>query len=183
MIQIKMHGLGGQGVVTAAKILVEAVVIHEQRFARSLPAYGHERRGAPIYADVMVADEAILLNTFVYHPDIVLLFDPSVIDKGVDICAGMHAGTQLVLNCHPGDPAPAEHTLPWKHIIRVNAKQIALDLLQRNIPNSAMLGALARTGVVGILPVLHAIEKIFGSKAGDLNVQAAREAYDTAQIV
>jgi len=194
MIQIKIYGLGGQGVVTAAKILVEAVVLHELRYAKSLPAYGHERRGAPIYTDVMISDEVILMNSFVYQPDIVMLFDPSVIDKGIDICSGCHSETQLVANLPPNfsephtlEPAASSRTIAnlkcFRQVFQVNATQIALDTLNKNIPNSAMLGSLARSGVVKLGPVLSALDHVFGEKAGALNTRAAREAYESTQIL
>lgn len=81
MIRLKFYGLGGQGVVTAAKVLSAAVSIHEGKYAVTIPAYGHERRGAPVYTDVVVDNEPILLNCFVYEPDIVLVMDPSVREK------------------------------------------------------------------------------------------------------
>ena len=80
MYQLKLYGLGGQGVVTAARILVEACTIYDGKYARSLPAYGHERRGAPVFADVMIDEVQILLSSFVYDPDCVMLFDPSFDD-------------------------------------------------------------------------------------------------------
>ncbi|MCU0289148.1 MAG: 2-oxoacid:acceptor oxidoreductase family protein, partial [Acidobacteria bacterium] len=98
MYRIKLHGLGGQGVVTAAKILAHAVSIHENKFGKTVPAFGHERRGAPVFADVMIDDQPVLINSFVYEPDVVVLFAPSVMDQGISIAQGIHHESILVIN-------------------------------------------------------------------------------------
>jgi 2-oxoacid:acceptor oxidoreductase gamma subunit (pyruvate/2-ketoisovalerate family) len=178
MKRLKLYGLGGQGVVTAAKILAHAVSIHEGRYAKSLPTYGHERRGAPIFADVMVDDHEILLNTFVYDPDLVLLFDISVIDKGMDIYAGADSETLLLVNAKDHNIVlMLRQRLSWKEIYSVDATRIALHVLGRNIPNSAMLGALAKTGIVALDSIQRSLKEHFGRKAGEINVKAATEAY------
>ena len=181
MIKMKIYGLGGQGVVTAAKILVQAVAIHEERYAKSLPAYGHERRGAPIFTDVMIGDEAILPNTFVYYPDIVVLFDQSVVSKGVDVTAGAHNNTKLVVNGN--DHQASLLSEGWTDVFLVNASEIAVQKFCKNIPNSAMLGAIARTGIVGLTSIEQAIMNILPEKIAARNVAAAREAYEKTQII
>lgn len=178
MYQLKIYGLGGQGVVTASEILVHAAALHEHRYARSLPAYGHERRGALVFADVMLDTEPILLSSFVYKPDYVLLFDPSVADKGVDIGQGVSTDTVLVLNT--GDSAVLarfREGLPWKTIYHVDATRIALNTIGSNIPNSAMLGACAKTGIVRLESVCHSLAEAFGRERSEDNVRAAKEAY------
>lgn len=184
MYKVKIYGLGGQGVVTAAKILAQAVSIYEHRYAKSLPAYGHERRGAPVFADVMVDNQAILLSSFVYEPDYVLVFDPSVVDEGIDIGKGAGTETVLVVNAEkPGVLARPSRDLIWKEIYYVNATRIALNVIGRDIPNSAMLGALAKTGIVDLESVCCSLRETFGSKAGEANVRAATEAYNQTRKV
>lgn len=184
MIKIKLYGLGGQGVVTASKILTHAVVINENRFGRSLPAYGAERRGAPIFADVMVDDVDIHLTSFVYAPDMVVVFDPSVINKGMDIFSGVHPATELILNT--SSPKVIDKycsSVPWKKVYSIDAQKITLDTIGKDIPNSAMLGAVAFAGIVTIESIKKSLLEIFGKKAGELNVQAAEIAYaQTKQI-
>ncbi|MDO4548760.1 MAG: 2-oxoacid:acceptor oxidoreductase family protein, partial [Clostridia bacterium] len=100
MKRLKFYGIGGQGVVTAAKTLSIAVSIHEDEYAITVPAYGHERRGAPVYTDMVIDEKPIVLNCFVYEPDIVIVLDASIIDKHkqVDVGKGMHPETVLVIN-------------------------------------------------------------------------------------
>jgi pyruvate ferredoxin oxidoreductase gamma subunit len=178
MYQLKLYGLGGQGVVTAARILVEACTIYEDRWARSLPAYGHERRGAPVFADVMIDAQPILLNSFVYDPDCVVLFDPSVVSMGVNVEQGVRDRTVLVVNARAPRSLPGEVTkLPWKEIYCVDSTTIALEAMGKPILNSPMLGALAKTGVVDLESLCQALTVDLGATRGESSVRAAREAY------
>lgn len=174
MKQIKIHGLGGQGVVTAAKILAEAVALGENKNAQAIPAYGHERRGAPVYADVITDEEPIRLKSFVYNPDVVVLFDLSVMEKGIDVMAGVTEETLFIVN------APeVKGEMPFKNqeIYYVDAQNISLEVIKRDIPNSAMLGAIAGAGLANIEAVKATVEKTFG-KGGAINAEAAQRAYD-----
>ena len=177
MKQVKIFGLGGQGVVTAAKIFAEAVAIGEGKHAQSIPAYGHERRGAPVYSDVIFSEEPIKVKSFVYDPDYVVIFDLAVMDKGVDVMVGINDNTIFIIN---GECVLPEYPFAKQPMYYVNARQIALDTLGRDIPNSAMLGAMAGAGLVGIGAVMEMIKKYFG-KAGDINARAAQQAYDGLQ--
>lgn len=143
MIRLKFYGLGGQGVVTAAKVLSEAVSIYEGKYAVTIPAYGHERRGAPVYTDVVVDNEPILLNCFVYEPDIVLVMDPSVREKNIDVGKGKHDGTVLVLNTKSEREASEYmEQYGFQKAYYTDAVDVALKWIRRPIPNGAMLGAL-----------------------------------------
>jgi pyruvate ferredoxin oxidoreductase gamma subunit len=184
VFQAKLYGLGGQGVVTASELLVHAAVVHEHLYARSLPAYGHERRGAPVLADVMIDDQPVLLNSFAYNPDYVLVFDPSVVDRGVDIGSGADSDTALLVNT--GDPMDLTRLTPgvaWKVVYCVDATRIAIDTLGSDMPSSAMLGAFATTGIVSLESVCSVLLQTFGSSRGDANVVAARKAYSGTKRV
>ena len=174
MKQIKMFGLGGQGVVTAAKVFCEAVAIHENAYAQAIPAYGHERRGAPVYADAMISRDPIKMKGFVYAPDNVVIFDLSVMDKGIDVMAGTTDQTVFIVNApelEQGYPFSG-HKVYW-----VDAQAIAIDALGVDIPNTAMLGALAGAELVGIEAVKSSIADKFGTHAQP-NLAAAQAAYD-----
>ncbi len=182
MVNIKFYGLGGQGVVTAAKILSTAVSIHEDKYAVTIPAYGHERRGAPVYTDIRVDDVPVLANCFVYEPDVVLVMDDTIRDKGIDVSTGKHENTVLVINTQNKDIAGNyKEQYDFKEVFYVDATHCALDNIGLNIPNTAMLGALARSGIVGIESVSQALEETFGGKAGMSNAKAARQAYDRTE--
>ncbi|MHC1719846.1 MAG: 2-oxoacid:acceptor oxidoreductase family protein [Clostridiaceae bacterium] len=178
MIRLKFYGLGGQGLVTAAKMLSEAVSLYEGKYAITVPAYGAERRGAPVNNSIVIDDEPVLVNCFVYEPDIVLVADHTITEKGVDISEGIHKDTILVLNTEDENVLETYKKYNFKKIYYVDATQVALDIIGMPIPNGSMLGELAATGLVKIESIEKAIKDTFGEKAGDKNAKAARSAYE-----
>lgn len=174
MKQIKLFGLGGQGVVTAAKVFAKAVALGDGKNALSIPAYGHERRGAPVYSDLMVSDDPIKLRSFVYEPDVVIIFDLSVIDKGVDVMAGTNKDTLFVIN---SPSVPASAPFAGHKVMYVDALTIALDEIKRDIPNTTMLGAMAGAGLCSLKSVQEAIMENFG-KNGAVNAKSAGRGHD-----
>lgn len=179
MQKLKFYGLGGQGVVTAAKTLSVAVSIYDGKYAITVPAYGHERRGAPVFTDIVVDEEPILLNCFVYQPDIVVVMAEDVVNKNVDITKGMTPETVLILNTSSEEKAKEFHQkYGFKKTYYVDATQIAVDTIGRDIPNGPILGALAKTGIVPVESVEKALYDTFGEKAGEKNANAARKAYE-----
>lgn len=176
MLQVRLHGLGGQGVVSAAKMLAEAVGLYEGRYAQAMPAYGHERRGAPVFAYLVISEEPILLKSFVYEPDFVLVFDTAVIRQGVEVAAGARPETCFVVNSR-GPLPPEEPWLGFPSIYWVDATAISLKHVGRNIPNAAMMGAFAATGALSLDAVCAAIRHTWQGEAGERNVRACQEAY------
>ncbi|MFA7572481.1 MAG: 2-oxoacid:acceptor oxidoreductase family protein [Lutispora sp.] len=184
MTNIKFYGLGGQGVVTAAKTLSIAVSIYEDKYAVTIPAYGHERRGAPVYTDIRIDSEPLLANCFVYEPDIVLVMDETIKEKHIDISKGKHNDTVLVINT--ADKCVAEsykNLYDFKEVYYVDATHCAIKNIGLDIPNGSMLGALANTGMVAINSIEEALKDTFGEKAGASNAKAAREAYGKTQKI
>lgn len=178
MQKIKFYGIGGQGAVTAAKILSIAVSLHQNEYAITVPAYGHERRGAPVYAHIIVDDKPVLLNCYVYEPDIAVVFDDHLIDMGVNVGEGCTENTVLVINSSNTEMIERyRKEYGFRTIYACDATDAALKNIGLNIPNSAMLGALARTGVVKIEAVVSAVTESFG-KVGEKNGNAARYAYE-----
>lgn len=178
MHRIKFYGIGGQGAVTAAKVLSHAVSIYQDEYAITVPAYGHERRGAPVYAHIIVDDKPVTLNCYVYEPDVVVVFDDTVMDKNVNVGEGCQDHTILVLNTGSREVVEKyRNAYGFKEIYWSDGTGAAMNNIGLAIPNSAMLGALAKTGVVQIDAVEKAINDSFG-KVGEKNVKAAREAYE-----
>jgi len=177
MLKLKFYGLGGQGVVTAAKIFATAVSLYEGKYAITVPSYGYERRGAPVTTSVITDDNKILLNTFVYNPDIVLVIDPRVISRSINISEGIHKETILILNTEDPKVLDTYSKYNFKNIYYANGTKIALEKTGRGIPNTSMLGVLASAGIVTIQSIEKAIKDRFKGKAGDENAEAATEAY------
>ncbi|MFX1283936.1 MAG: 2-oxoacid:acceptor oxidoreductase family protein [Promethearchaeota archaeon] len=178
MDRIKFFGLGGQGVITAAKILCHAVFIYENKFARNFPAFGQERRGAPVFSDVMIDSEPILLNSFVYNPDFVIVLNQNIIDKGIDIGKGIHDNTTLVINIETERMiSRLRKEFNFKEIHYVNATKITTEIIGSNITGGAILGAFANTGVVKIKSINKSLTEFFTKELGEKNAKAAQEAY------
>ena len=124
MIQLKFYGIGGQGVVTAAKLLSKAVSLYEDEYAITVPSYGHERRGAPVNTSIIVDREPVLLNSFVYEPDIVVVFDPELIHKKVNVAEGIHPDSVLVLNSEREDVLKAYGEMGFAASIMWTVRQL-----------------------------------------------------------
>jgi len=182
VIEIRFHGRGGQGAVVASNILAVACFI-EGKSVQAFPAFGVERRGAPVEAYIRVDEKKIHLRTNVYKPDHVVVLDPTLIEV-VDVSRGLQPGGVLLLNTDrdPGSfPRFAEFS-----VATVDAGRIALrhGLGSRTHPivNTGILGAFARaTGIVSLDAVCEAIREEVPSHH-EANVAAAQEAYDAAVL-
>ena len=158
MIEIRMHGRGGQGAVVACKLLASAIY-KEGKFAQSFPAFGVERRGAPVMAYTRIDDKPIHLRTEIYEPNHLIVLDENLL-LTVDVTAGLKDGGTIVIN---STKAPSEIDLPEKfNIATVDANAIAVKhgLGSRSTPivNTAILGAFSKaTGIVGLDAVERAI--------------------------
>jgi len=163
-------------------MLSHAVSLCEDKYAITVPSYGHERRGAPVYTSIIIDESFVLLNCFVYEPDIVLVMDDTLMDKGIDVSQGKKKASILVLNSGVPEKIAAYKNLDFHKMFVVDGTQIALKNIGRGIPNASMLGALAYTGIVKIDSIESAIMEQFGPKAGKLNGAAAREAYENVKV-
>ena len=183
MIRIKFYGTGGQGIVTAGKILSQAVSLYEGKYAITVPAYGHERRGAPVNTSIIIDNKPVLVNSFVYEPDYVMVLDPGVLIHHVDVGAGIHKDSVLVLNASDDEVVDKFKKFGFKNIYYTDGTGAALKNIGLPIPNGAMLGVLAATGLLSIESLEKALIDSFGQKAGEKNAKAAREAYETTEKI
>jgi pyruvate ferredoxin oxidoreductase gamma subunit/phenylglyoxylate dehydrogenase gamma subunit len=146
MPEIRIHGRGGQGTVLAAKILAKALV-EEGKYTMAIPAFGFERRGAPVVAFLRYEDHEIRAVTNIYNPNIIMCIDPSIATV-VDIFEGISDHATLV----QASKKPIGEIVRPETVERVglcDAVGIALDVFSKQITNTIMLGAFARTtGVV-----------------------------------
>ncbi|MFU8858135.1 MAG: 2-oxoacid:acceptor oxidoreductase family protein [Deferrisomatales bacterium] len=179
MIEIRFHGRGGQGAVVASNILAVACFL-EGKHVQAFPAFGVERRGAPVEAYLRVDGRKIHLRTNVYTPDHVVVLDPTLIEA-VSVSRGLKPGGVLLLNT---DHSPRDFPdFAAFRVATVDASPIALrhGLGSRTHPivNTAILGAFARaTGLVSLEAVCQAIREEVPSHHG-ANVEAAVEAYES----
>lgn len=176
MIEIRMHGRGGQGAVTSARILALAA-IREGKHAVAFPSFGPERRGAPVLAFVKVDTKPIRIRTEVQEPDVVLVLDPGLLCV-VDVTAGLDSKGIIVVNSkRKPEDIRADFGGKWK-IAAVDGSTIARETIGVPIVNTTMLGALARaSGVVGLAALDEAIKEVFSAKSAT-NIQSCHKAYE-----
>ncbi|RMF10213.1 MAG: pyruvate ferredoxin oxidoreductase [Candidatus Neomarinimicrobiota bacterium] len=177
MIEIRMHGRGGQGAVVACKILASAF-FKEGKFAQAFPAFGVERRGAPVMAFIRVDDKPIHLRTEIYSPQHLIILDPTLLQT-VDITGGLKPGGTILIN----SPLSAEDypQLASYALATVDANAIAvrhgLGSKSSPIVNTAILGAFSRsTGLIGMDALSTTIASYVPLKPEE-NVAAAQEAF------
>jgi pyruvate ferredoxin oxidoreductase gamma subunit len=171
MHEIRFHGRGGQGAVTAAELLAVAAV-EDGKQARSFPFFGVERRGAPVQAFCRISDEPIRINQHVYEPDYLVVLDSSLF-KAVDICAGLKEQGVVVANFAKD---PSELKIDAEKVYTVDATKIALRAIGRPIVNTAMLGAFARaTKLVSLESLENAVRHRFGKETAEKNIAAMRQ--------
>ncbi len=178
MKEIRFHGRGGQGVVTAAEILAAAFV-REGKFAAAFPMFGFERRGAPLTAFLRFAAEPIRERTQIYTPDCCVVIDPALA-RMPDTYQGLRPGGVVVIN-GPGSALPAG--VAAGIVAALPASAIALEELRRQAANTAMLGGLARaTGWITLASILGVLADYFTGAALEGNRRAVQRGYDEAVV-
>ncbi len=180
MIEVRVHGRGGQGGVTSAEMLAIAA-INEGKFAQAFPSFGPERRGAPVVAFARVSEKRIRNRTKVYTPDVVMVLDPSVLSI-VDVTEGLKSDGMLVINSAKSI-AELRSEFGFKtSLARVDATHIALQELGLPITNTTMLGATVKAAaLVPVEALVGPLEARFGRIAAK-NIKALHRAFAETEI-
>lgn len=180
--EIRWHGRGGQGTVTAAKVLAEAA-LKEGKYVQAFPEYGPERMGAPLRAFNRISNHPITIYCPVINPDLIAIVDPTLIGA-VDLREGMKEETIFVVNSPKGPEEIAKKLeIDGKNpIFSVNATGISLECLGKALPNTPMLGAVIKaSGLIELETLLEQIEISFQKKFGERiikgNIDSIRKAY------
>lgn len=181
LIEIRWHGRGGQGAVTSAELLAQAA-INEGKYAQAMPAFGAERRGAPVMAFVRIdSRHPIRVRAEITEPDIVVVLDPGLL-RIAKVTSGLKAGGILVVNT-PMAPADIgrEFDGNWS-LATVDATKIARELLGVPIVNTSMIGALLKSiEVVKSESLIEPLKERFGRLA-ERNINAMQKAYETTTV-
>ncbi len=180
MYEIRFHGRGGQGAVTASRILASAAFM-EGKYAVSFPFFGTERRGAPVTAFTRISDESILLKSQIYNPDIVVVLDPYVL-KTSNIVEGMKQDGFIIINS-PKDPSEFGFSVRTATVDAISiAVKFSLGSRANPVINTSMLGAFSKvTGLVTLENVVKATgENVPGKK--DANISAVKSAYESVHV-
>jgi len=171
MIEVRFHGRGGQGAVTAARLLAEAAFL-EGKYSQAFPSFGAERRGAPILAFTRINDKPIRIRTQVYEPNHVVVLDPTLIEA-VNVASGLKRGGTIVIN------SKEHHKFHGAKVAFVDATSAAIETLGVPITNTAMLGALMKvTKIVSLDSIIKAVQNTFKGKLVEKNVTAIKLAYE-----
>ena len=185
MIEIRWHGRGGQGAVTASELLAETA-LEEDKYFQAFPEYGPERMGAPIRAYTRISTSPIRQHCQVTEPDAVVVLDPTLIGV-VDFTDGLKADGVLVVNT-PLSPTELRERLGFNggRVIVIDATRIAMDAMGRNIPNTPMIGALLKAiEAVSKEDIIEGIRNRLGPRVGEkmaeANVEALERAYKEAE--
>jgi len=183
MFQIRVHGRGGQGVVTSAEMLSVAAFL-EGRWAQAFPSFGSERMGAPVMAFCRIDDREIRSREPVARPDALIIQDPTLLHQ-VNVFEGLSPSGYVLINTGRSldqlGIAEFLGTLPAGHVRAVPATELSVRHMGRPLPNTALLGALcAVTGVLKLASVEEAIRQKFRAELAAKNIAAAREAYELA---
>lgn len=186
MLQVRIHGRGGQGVVSGAEILAVAAFL-EGKHAQAFPSFGSERMGAPVMAFCRIDDKPIRLREPVMEPDALIVQDPTLLHQ-VDLFNGVRPAAIVLIN----STRPVEELgldsllqrLPQLRLFALAATDIAVRHVGRPVPNVPLLAAFAAlTQLIGIDSVIAALRDKFPARIAEVNAAAAREAYALASAL
>jgi len=179
--EIRWHGRGGQGAVTSAELVAQAA-INEGKYAQAFPAFGAERRGAPVVAFVRISsNQPIRVRAEIAEPDVVVVLDPGLL-RIVDVTSGLKATGMLVVNTKKQpEQIRQEFNVNWS-LATVDATKIAEELLGVPIVNTSMIGALLKaTEVVKLESLFEPLRQRFGRLA-ERNIEAMKRAHEETLV-
>ncbi len=184
MFQVRIHGRGGQGVVTAAELLSVAAFI-EGKHAQAFPSFGSERMGAPVMSFCRIDDKEIRLREPIQEPDALVIQDTSLFNS-INVFEGLKTDGFILINSTRSFEELGIQDFvtkfPAHHICVVNATELAMKHVNRPVPNAALLGGFAAiSGQLHMTSVAEAILGKFPGSIGEANVAAAEEAFDIAK--
>ncbi len=180
MIEVRFHGRGGQGAVTAAEIVAQAA-IKKGDYAQAFPSFGPERRGAPVQAFLRVSDKPIRLRSKIYEPDNVLILDPTLLRSG-NPAMGLKKNGFVVINSNKSEEE-LKKLFPGHNIAYVDASTIAKEEMGISITNTTMLGALLKaTGMMELDMLKEPVNNRFG-KIAQKNINSYTRAFKETKII
>jgi pyruvate ferredoxin oxidoreductase gamma subunit len=184
LYEIRWHGRGGQGAVTAAKIVAQAAYLKGHQGVTAAPSFGAERRGVPVSALTRISPEPVMLVSQVEKPDAVVVLDQTLL-KYHEVTSGLSSGGWLVVN---SSLHPKELDIKGDfNIATADATKVCreLELMVGGLPmvNTAMLGAFARaTQIVDMTSIEKVIRERFNNNAIDINLAAIEKAYEITKL-
>lgn len=180
MIEVRLHGRGGQGAVTSAE-LVALAAISEGKYAQAFPSFGPERRGAPVLAFIRVDSNPIKLRCDIREPDVVVVLDPALI-LAANVTSGLKKSGRIIINTAKSiKEVKKEFGIKTKTAV-VDATKIAREVLGLPITNTTMLGALVKiTGIVNLDSLTEPLKHRFG-RIAEKNIQVCQRAFQETMM-
>lgn len=181
LVQIRWHGRGGQGAITAAKVVAEAAFRSGYHDVVMAPTFGTERRGAPVTTSLKLSSSRIYDLSPITQPDVVVVLDHMIL-REVDVTAGLKPGGWIVINSpHP----PEKHCFPGFRTAVANVTRLGVEAgLRKGVVNSGVIGALGQAcGLVDIEILALAIADEFAGRNPEANAESARLAYAATQTI
>jgi len=184
VFQIRLHGRGGQGVVTGAEVLSVAAFL-QGRHAQAFPSFGSERTGAPVVAFCRIDDKEIRLREPILAPDALIIQDPTLLHQ-VEVFSGLQPHGYILINTTRSfeELGIGEFIASFRpeRLCTVPATELAVKHVGRPLPNAALLGGFAAvTGLLGLDSVAAAIRDKFPGRVAEGNVAAATAAYESVR--
>ncbi len=182
--EVRWHGRGGQGAVTAAHIMAEAAFLHGYQGVTSVPAFGAERRGVPVTASTRFAHRAVRVYSQIETPDVAVVLDETLLSDPI-VTEGLKADGWLIVNSslkpeHLG--IAGEFNVATADATRI-CRELGLTLAGLVLVNTAILGAFSRaTGLVGMASIEQALRKKFANSPADVNIEAARRTCSSTNL-
>jgi pyruvate ferredoxin oxidoreductase gamma subunit len=177
MFQIRIHGRGGQGAVSAAEILSVAAFL-EGKYSQAFPSFGSERNGAPVMSFCRIDERPIRLREPVTQPNALIIQDPTLLHLPGLFDGLVADGPVLINSADPNISCPVGRRLA------IPATELAMKYVHRPLPNAALLGAfVAQTGLIHLESLLAAVREKFPGEVGEANAAAAQAAWECATEV
>lgn len=173
MVEVRLHGRGGQGTVTAAE-LISVAAFFDGKYSQAFPSFGVERRGAPVMAFCRIDDKPIRLREQIYSPEYVIIQDASLVVPEADIFVGIDKALGVLINSEKKDWPLIKN----KNIVAVSATKIAIEKIGKPFINTALIGAFAAmTKLISLESLKRAIEERFPKDVAAANIEAMQAAY------
>lgn len=175
LVEIKIYGRGGQGVVTAANLLAKAAFF-DGLWSQAIPFFGAERRGAPVVSMVRLSNTPIRIHNMIRNPDVAVVFDYRLLHQ-IPVLKELKKKGKLVINVENGELLNKEVNDAYEtYVLDAIAVAVELNMFSSGIPivNTALLGAIAKTGIVPLKSVVRAIEEQWHGELAENNVKAAQ---------
>ncbi len=182
--EIRWHGRGGQGAITAAKIMAQAAYLDGYRGVTAVPSFGAERRGAPVSASTRISPEPVMVMSQVEEPDVVVVLDHTLL-RDPDVTSGLREGGWLVVNSRQRPQelkVKGDFNIATADATRV-CRELGLVVAGLTVVNTAILGAVARaTETVDMASIEKAIRERFSDNAVDINLAAITKTYEITML-